>query len=87
MSEEEFFERAINRICKDYDYNFANELKNIYFKKDKELQQKENIIKEVREYIMSNLITEWDIKNNGYVSGSDLPADAITPILEILGSE
>ena len=87
MSEEEFFERAINRICKDYDYNFANELKNIYFKKDKELQQKENIIKEVREYIMSNLITEWDIKNNGYVSGSDLPADAITPILEILGSD
>ena len=36
---------------------------------------------------MSNLITEWDIKNNGYVSGSDLPADAITPILEILGSD
>lgn len=41
MSEEEFFERAINRICKDYDYNFANELKSIYLKKDRELQQKE----------------------------------------------
>lgn len=36
------------------------------------------------EYIMSNLITEWDIKNDGCVSGSDLPADAITPILNIL---
>ena len=58
MSEEEFFERAINRICKDYDYNFANELKNIYLKKDKELQQKENIIKEVREYIELGLANE-----------------------------
>ena len=54
---------------------------------DKEIERLNNIIKEVREYIMSNLITEWDIKNNGYVSGSDLPADAITPILEILGSD
>ena len=51
---------------------------------DRKLQQKENIIKEVREYIMTELITEWNIKNNGYVSGSDLPVDAITPILEIL---
>ena len=55
--------------------------------KNKEIERLNNIIKEVREYIMSNLITEWDIKNNGYVSGSDLPADAITPILEILGSD
>lgn len=51
------------------------------------LIKKENIIKEVREYIMTELITEWDIKNNGYVSGSDLPVDAITPILEILDKE
>ena len=49
-----------------------------------QLQQKENIIKEVREYIMSELITEWDIRNDGHVIGSDLPVDAITPILEIL---
>ena len=60
---------------------------NLYLDKLEELQQKENIIKEVREYIMSELITEWDIKNNGYVSGSDLPADAITPILQILDKE
>lgn len=51
------------------------------------IQQRENIIKEVREYIMTKLITEWDIKNDGYVSGSDLPVDAITPILEILDKE
>ena len=50
-------------------------------------KQKENIIKEVRAYIMTELITEWDIKNDGCVSGSDLPVDAITPILEILDKE
>lgn len=46
-----------------------------------------SIIKEVREYIMSELIDEWDIRNNGCVSGSDLPVNAITPILEILDKE
>ena len=51
---------------------------------EKEIERLNNIIKEVREYIMSELITEWDIKNNGCVSGSDLPVEAITPILEIL---
>lgn len=52
-----------------------------------EIETLNKIIKEVREYIMSKLITEWDIENDGYVSGSDLPADAITPILEILDKE
>ena len=33
---------------------------------------------------MSELINEWNIENGGCVSGSDLPVDAITPILEIL---
>ena len=57
---------------------------NQFYYEHKELVR---IKKEVRKYIMSELITEWDIKNNGYVSGSDLPADAITPILEILDKE
>lgn len=43
-----------------------------------------NIMNDIKEYIMTNLITEWDIKNDGCVSGSDLPADAITPILDII---
>ncbi len=64
MSEEEFFNRAINRICKDYDYNYATELKNIYLKKDKELQQKENIIKEVREKV-NKLKNEILIEDTG----------------------
>lgn len=63
-----------------------------YYKKlykDTELERERlhSIIKEVREYIMSELITEWDIKNGGNVSGSDLPVEAITPILEILDKE
>ena len=53
----------------------------------KENKKLHNIIKEVREYIMTELITEWDIKNGGCVSGSDLPANAITPILEILDKD
>lgn len=60
-----------------------NEINNL----QSQLQRKENIIKEVRKYIMTELITEWGIKNDGYVSGSDLPVDAITPILEILDKE
>jgi len=56
-----------------------------------ELQQENKQLKEQRdkaiEYIMTELITEWAIKNDGYVSGSDLPVDAITPLLEILKGE
>lgn len=63
---------------------YLDTLEKEYNSLQKQLQQKENIIKEVREYIMSELITEWDIKNGGCVSGSDLPTYAITPILEIL---
>ena len=38
-------------------------------------------------YIMTELITEWDIENGGCVSGSDLPVYAITPLLNILQGE
>lgn len=50
----------------------------------KENKRLHSIIEEVREYIMTELITEWDIENGGHVSGSDLPVEAITPILDIL---
>ena len=67
--------------------NLNNQLVDECQKLDDEVTKLQNIIKEVREYIMIELITEWDIKNDGYVSGSDLPADAITPILDILDKE
>lgn len=68
---------ATLQACYFGDRNAFEEIIRIY-------DEKENIIKEVREYIMTELITEWGIKNDGYVIGSDLPVDAITPILEIL---
>ena len=81
-------EEEINKMCSDiYEGEDWQPMKDYIKSLQTQLQQKENIIKEVREYIMSELITEWDIKNDGYVSGSDLPADAITPILEILNKE
>ena len=72
-SKEEF-----NKVWED---SSREDILNQFYYEHKELVR---IKKKVREYIMSELITEWDIKNNGCVSGSDLPADAITPILEIL---
>ena len=53
----------------------------IYGDNREELQQR---IDKSIEYIMTNLISEWDIENGGNVSGSDLSVDAITPILDIL---
>ena len=55
-----------------------------YNNQDKEIERLHSIIKEVREYIMTELISEYDIENGGCVSGSDLPVVAITPILKIL---
>ena len=64
MSEEEFFNRAINRICKDYDYNFASEFKELYMKKDKEIERLNNIIKEVREKLIVLFGTDDEDINN-----------------------
>ena len=77
--EREKLNRTNNEIFKANE-TLAEEIKKL----QNQLQQKENIIKKVRKYIMTELISQWDIENDGYVSSSDLPADAITPILEIL---
>ena len=55
MNEEEFFNRAINRICKDYDYNFANEFKLLFLKKDKEIERLNNIIKNIENICESSI--------------------------------
>lgn len=78
-------ERLKRLAEKDY-----TELNNIIYENyhlRNEVGKLNNIIYEIKEYIMSNLITEWDIKNNGNISGSDLPADAITPILDIINGD
>ena len=73
----------------------------VFIEKDKEIERlnkecdtymkiavkRQERIDKAIEYIMSELIDEYDIKNGGCVSGSDLPVYAITPILEILKGE
>ena len=67
MSEEEFFERAINRICKDYDYNFATEFKLMFLKKDKEIERlnnkEEQIIRRLEDLIIigEQVENEWAV--------------------------
>ncbi len=79
----------IERLKEQLNDEIDDELKQseIMVQKKKEIERLHSIIKEVREYIMTELITEWNIKNGGNVSGSDLPVYAITPILDILDKE
>lgn len=74
-------ERENNILLKEIDK--INELRIIH---KEELQIKEllNRIDKAINYIMTELVDEYTIKNNGCVSGSDLPISAITPILDIL---
>lgn len=51
MNEEEFFNRMINRICKDYGYEVANSFKLMYLKKDKQLEAYENMRKKLKNRI------------------------------------
>ena len=51
MSEEEFFNRLINKIDKEFGYDVANTLQLMFIKKEKQVEQLENIRKEAIEYI------------------------------------
>ncbi len=51
MSEEEFFNRLINKIDKEFGYDVANTLQLMFIKKEKQVEQLENIRKEVIKYI------------------------------------
>lgn len=55
MNEEEFFNRAINRICKDYDYSFANEFRLLFLKQEKEINHLQSKIDKANEYVENNL--------------------------------
>lgn len=78
----------------DYITNLQEELEITKKKQEEdktffENRLKENVklrkrIEKAIEYIMTELIDEWNIKNGGYVSGSDLPVDTIIPLLDIL---
>lgn len=49
MSEEEFFNRMINQISKVFDGRIATKMKNIYLKKDKQLNKQKEIIDKIKE--------------------------------------
>ena len=67
--------------------NIINEFKERSLQYSEEIDRLLDIKEKVREYIMTELISEYDIENSGYVSGSDLSVDAIIPILEIIDKE
>ena len=55
MSEEEFINRILNKIAKEFGYDVASTLKLIIITKDKKVEQLENIRKEAIEYIKDKM--------------------------------
>lgn len=51
MSEEEFFNRLLNKIDKEFGYDTASTLELMFMTKEKKIEQLENIRKEAIEYI------------------------------------
>ena len=49
MSEEEFFNRMINQISKVFDGRIATKMKNIYLKKDKQLNKQKEVLDKIKE--------------------------------------
>lgn len=55
MSDYEFFNRMINRITKDYDYDIANRFQRLFIKKENENIELQERIDKAIEYIKYNL--------------------------------
>ena len=79
---------------KDMFYKVSQERLNKWLSLNDENNKLVEIIKDYKsriekavEYIKTELVDEWSIKNGGCVSGSDLPVDAITPLLNILNGK
>ena len=51
MSEEEFLNRLLNKIAKEFGYDAASTLKLMFMTKEKKIEQLENIRKEAVEYV------------------------------------
>lgn len=80
MSEEEFINRIINRISKDYGAVMANELKYIIIRKEKEINKQKEVLDKIKEYIKENACYDKDIKQ----CCRDLLIDKCDYILELL---
>lgn len=70
MSEEEFFNRVLNKIAKEFGYDVANTLKLMFMTKEKKITQLENIRKEAIEelsYMSTDAYVEdYDIREKHY---------------------
>lgn len=55
MNKEEFFNRLINKIDKEFGYDVANTLQLMFMTREKKIEQLENIRKEIKEYIEKNV--------------------------------
>lgn len=70
MSEEEFLNRILNKIAKEFGYDVASTLELMFMTKRKKIEQLENIRKEAVEYIKgwqsfphTNCTTHNELKN------------------------
>lgn len=70
MSEEEFFNRLLNKIDKEFGYDVASTLELMFMTKEKKIEQLENIRKEAIEelsYMSTDAYVEdYDIREKHY---------------------
>ena len=53
MSEEEFFNRLLNKIAKNFGYDVASTLELMFFKKNKELDKYKQVLDKIKEIVNS----------------------------------
>lgn len=63
MNEEEFLERVLNKIAKEFGYDVASTLELMFIKKEKELDQYKNNWEDLKEYILNHYIVGHEIQN------------------------
>lgn len=84
MNEEEFFNRIINKIAKDYGYDVASTLELMFFKKEKQLEAYENMRKEAIEKAKDIRQFVYDELVDRYVCGATETHCKIQDLLNIL---
>lgn len=51
MSEEEFFNRLLNKIAKNFGYDVASTLELMFFKKNKEIDMYKEVLDKIKNYL------------------------------------
>ena len=63
MSEEEFLNRLLNKIAKNFGYDEASTLELMFIKKEKEIDKLNNIINELEKWIKENNLGKYRTEN------------------------